>query len=86
MLDNNFGENLSSKEKQFINQYCNFLEKYGSVSFFPISKELKLQQYDMLMQIVNKLTPEEVVKFNEIIDRCQTLHLGDNLENGDRIR
>jgi len=84
MPDNNFGINLSLEEKQFIHQYCDLLLQYGSSSFFPMTDELKKEQYKKLMEIVGKLTLEEAKQFNEFTDKSQTLHLDNSLENDDK--
>lgn len=86
MFDNDFGTNLSLEEKNFMNEYCNLTSQYGSSSFFPMSNESKMEQYSKLLEIINKLSPEEITKFNEFIDKAQSLHLGDGLENKGRAK
>lgn len=56
-----FGINLSPEERQFIMEYGNSLD-------FSMSDAEKFEQYDKLKLILEKLTPEEITKFNKIID------------------
>lgn len=86
MNDNNFGINLTETEKQFINDYCNLISQYGHSTYFPISDELKVKQYNILMDIVSKLTQEEVAKFNEFCTQAEMSLIAKNYEAGNRPR
>lgn len=81
-LSENFGENLSSFEKNFISEYLNRTpqDKLNMPEVFG------MVLHEKFVELTKKFTPEDAKECAQLIDKAQTLSLSYELENSGRTR
>lgn len=72
-MGEDFGKNLSVEERFIVDYYMDTMEEYFNINYFPLRSKTKMELSDAMNSIMKKLSPEEVSKITELVNRGMNL-------------